>query len=105
MLQSSSKVIKEDSGDNINNENSRNVSSSVKLRGRKPKKKINIIRMEPQPELKYDFNAKNPQEKISNGKKIINAFLKIFEVAGTKDVKLSSKNNKYFLSCLFCLNS
>ena len=64
MLQSSSKVIKEDSGDNINNENSQNISSSVKLRGRKPKKKINIIRMEPQPELKYDFNAKNPQEEI-----------------------------------------
>ena len=77
-----------------NNDNNNNTNTTGnRLRGRRLKGRN--IKKEEKQIFKYDIKSKNETEEEEKGKKIIEQFLKIFEKAGSRDVKLSSTNYKY----------
>ena len=89
ILRGNSKGIKE-------NEDVIDTTPKTKLRANKAKRKKKEIMKEKKEEgLKFNIEVKNEEEDTLIGKKLIEDFLKIFEKAGSKDIKLSNKNLKY----------
>jgi hypothetical protein len=85
---SNSKTIKDK---DIDKDKESAEKKKQKLRASRKKKEL----ISEQPLLQFNIDTKDKQEDERIGSKLIEDFLKIFEKASSRDVKLSSKNRKY----------
>ena len=94
LLRSASKSVEQEEPIDL----TKGKSKSTRLRAKRPNKAQQIkeiINEKEEKGLKLSLLPKNQAEDEIVGKKLIKDFLKIFDRAGSKDVKLSNKNYKY----------